>query len=94
MTFLSSFTPGELATSTALDRELKPKYHLVVKATDGGGRFCQGDIILDIQDTNDNAPRFSPSYYTVAIFENTTVKTPIAIVFARDPDEGMSGCGT
>lgn len=87
--FLFSFSPGELTTSALLDRELKPKYHLVVKATDGGGRFCQADIMLNIQDTNDNMPRFFPSHYTVAVFDNTTVKTPIAVVSARDPDEGM-----
>ncbi|XP_015270777.1 PREDICTED: protocadherin Fat 2 [Gekko japonicus] len=81
---------GELTTSTLLDRELKPKYQLVAKATDGGGRFCQVDIIIDVEDMNDNSPRFFPSHCAVAVFDNTTVKTPIAVVFARDPDEGSN----
>lgn len=76
-----------------LDRELKPKYQLVAKATDGGGHFCQVDIIIDVEDMNDNSPRFFPSHCAVAVFDNTTVKTPIAVVFARDPDEGKSECG-
>lgn len=48
---------------------------------------------MDLEDINDNAPRFFPSHCAVAVFDNTTVKTPIAVVFARDPDAGMSECG-
>uniref|UniRef100_A0A8C2T5B4 FAT atypical cadherin 2 n=1 Tax=Coturnix japonica TaxID=93934 RepID=A0A8C2T5B4_COTJA len=81
---------GELTTSAPLDREQKPTYHLVAKATDGGGRSCQADITLTIEDTNDNAPRFFPSHCAVAVFDNTTTKTPIAVVSARDLDEGLN----
>ncbi|KFV61323.1 Protocadherin Fat 2, partial [Dryobates pubescens] len=81
---------GELTTSAPLDREQKPVYHLVAKATDGGGRSCQADITLTIEDTNDNAPRFFPSHCAVAVFDNTTTKTPIAVVAARDLDEGLN----
>lgn len=63
-------------------------YSLVAKATDGGGRSCQADVTLHVEDVNDNAPRFFPSHCAVAIFDNTTVKTPVAVVFARDPDQG------
>uniref|UniRef100_K7FLZ5 FAT atypical cadherin 2 n=1 Tax=Pelodiscus sinensis TaxID=13735 RepID=K7FLZ5_PELSI len=81
---------GELTASAPLDREQKPTYHLVAKATDGGGRSCQADITLVIEDANDNAPRFFPSHCAVAVFDNTTVKTPIAVVSARDLDEGCN----
>ncbi|OWK59504.1 Protocadherin Fat 2 [Lonchura striata] len=81
---------GELSTSAPLDREQKPTYHLVAKATDGGGRSCQADVTLIIEDTNDNAPRFFPSHCAVAVFDNTTTKTPIAVVAARDLDEGLN----
>uniref|UniRef100_A0A8C8SUZ8 FAT atypical cadherin 2 n=1 Tax=Pelusios castaneus TaxID=367368 RepID=A0A8C8SUZ8_9SAUR len=81
---------GELTTSAPLDREQKPTYHLVAKATDGGGRCCQADITLVIEDANDNAPRFFPSHCAVAVFDNTTTKTPIAVVSARDLDEGCN----
>ncbi|XP_062443263.1 protocadherin Fat 2 [Rhea pennata] len=81
---------GELTTSAPLDREQKPVYHLVAKATDGGGHSCQADVTLIIEDTNDNAPRFFPSHCAVAVFDNTTTKTPIAVVAARDLDEGLN----
>ncbi|XP_069340449.1 protocadherin Fat 2 [Eulemur rufifrons] len=81
---------GELTTLTALDRERKDVYSLVAKATDGGGRSCQADVTLHVEDVNDNAPRFFPSHCAVAVFDNTTVKTPVAVVFARDPDQGAN----
>ncbi|EHB10682.1 Protocadherin Fat 2 [Heterocephalus glaber] len=85
---------GELTTLTALDRERKDMYSFVAKATDGGGRSCQADVTVHVEDVNDNAPRFFPgfsrSHCTVAVFDNTTVKTPVAVVFARDPDQGAN----
>ncbi|XP_058918449.1 protocadherin Fat 2 [Kogia breviceps] len=81
---------GELTTLTALDREKKDAYSLVAKATDGGGQSCQADVILHVEDVNDNAPRFFPSHCAVAVFDNTTVKTPVAVVLARDPDQGTN----
>ncbi|XP_006745328.1 protocadherin Fat 2 [Leptonychotes weddellii] len=81
---------GELTTLTALDREKKDTYSLVAKATDGGGQSCQADVILHVEDVNDNAPHFFPSHCAVAVFDNTTVKTPVAVVLARDPDQGAN----
>ena len=73
-----------------LDREKEGEYDLVAKATDGGGRSCQADILLMIQDMNDNAPLFSSSHYQVTVFDNTTVRAPVAVIFANDPDTGIS----
>nr|XP_046262776.1 protocadherin Fat 2 isoform X2 [Scatophagus argus] len=81
---------GELFTLAVLDRERKTEYNLVAKATDGGGRSCQVDILLMVQDMNDNPPRFSSSHYEVTVFDNTTVRTPIAVVYATDPDTGIN----
>uniref|UniRef100_A0A8C6QNB5 FAT atypical cadherin 2 n=1 Tax=Nannospalax galili TaxID=1026970 RepID=A0A8C6QNB5_NANGA len=81
---------GELTTLTTLDRERKDVYSLVVKATDGGGESCQADVTLHVEDVNDNAPQFFPSHCAVAVFDNTTVKTPVAVVFARDPDQAAN----
>uniref|UniRef100_A0A665V628 FAT atypical cadherin 2 n=1 Tax=Echeneis naucrates TaxID=173247 RepID=A0A665V628_ECHNA len=81
---------GELFTLAVLDREKDVEYNLVAKATDGGGRSCQADILLMIQDMNDNPPRFSSSHYEVTVFDNTTVRTPIAVIFAKDPDTGIN----
>ncbi|KAF6081115.1 FAT atypical cadherin 2 [Phyllostomus discolor] len=87
---LSFLWPGVLTTLTALDRERKDVYSLVAKATDGGGQSCQADVTLHVEDVNDNAPRFFPSHCAVAVFDNTTIKTPVAVVLARDPDQGAN----
>ncbi|KAM9850314.1 protocadherin Fat 2 [Aulostomus maculatus] len=81
---------GELFTLAVLDREKVVEYNLVARATDGGGRSCQADILLMIQDMNDNPPRFSSSHYEVTVFDNTTVRTPITVVYAKDPDTGIN----
>ncbi|XP_059201566.1 protocadherin Fat 2 [Centropristis striata] len=81
---------GELFTFYMLDREKEVEYNLVAKATDGGGRSCQADIRLMIQDMNDNPPHFSSSHYEVTVFDNTTVRTPVAVIYAKDPDTGIN----
>lgn len=83
-----SLSSGQLFTLAVLDREAEREHHLVAKATDGGGRSCQADILLMIQDMNDNPPHFSSSHYEVTVFDNTTVHTPVAVVYAKDPDTG------
>ncbi|KAM6977875.1 protocadherin Fat 2 [Aplochiton taeniatus] len=83
-------TTGELFTLAVLDRERVTEYDLVAKATDGGGRSCQADILLMVQDVNDNPPLFSSSHYEVTVFDNTTVRTPVAVVYAQDPDIGIN----
>ncbi|XP_047440816.1 protocadherin Fat 2 [Mugil cephalus] len=81
---------GELFTLAVLDREKEVEFNLVAKATDGGGRSCQADILLMVQDMNDNPPRFSSSHYEVTVFDNTTVRTPVAVIYAKDPDTGIN----
>uniref|UniRef100_A0A8C7H808 FAT atypical cadherin 2 n=1 Tax=Oncorhynchus kisutch TaxID=8019 RepID=A0A8C7H808_ONCKI len=81
---------GELFTLAQLDREKVREYDLVVKVTDGGGRSCQADILLMIQDMNDNPPKFSNNHYEVTVFDNTTIRTPIAVIYAKDPDTGIN----
>uniref|UniRef100_A0A672G6Z9 FAT atypical cadherin 2 n=1 Tax=Salarias fasciatus TaxID=181472 RepID=A0A672G6Z9_SALFA len=81
---------GELFTLAVLDREKEMELSLVVKATDGGGRSCQADVQLLVQDMNDNPPLFSSSHYQVTVFDNTTARTPVAVVYASDPDAGKA----
>ncbi|KAM9741190.1 LOW QUALITY PROTEIN: protocadherin Fat 2 [Menidia menidia] len=81
---------GQLFTLGELDREKHSEFNLVAKATDGGGRSCQADIMLMLQDMNDNPPRFSSSHYEVTVFDNTTARTPIAVIYATDPDAGIN----
>ncbi|XP_043545771.1 protocadherin Fat 1a isoform X3 [Chiloscyllium plagiosum] len=81
---------GELKTLAPLDREEQAVYNLLMKATDGGGRFCQADVVIILEDVNDNAPVFSADPYTVSVFENTANKTLLTRVQATDADTGLN----
>lgn len=73
-----------------LDREKIAAYNLVARATDGGGRFCQSEIHLILEDVNDNPPVFSSDHYTACVYENTATKALLTRVQATDPDVGKS----
>uniref|UniRef100_A0A5F7ZWY3 Protocadherin Fat 3 n=1 Tax=Macaca mulatta TaxID=9544 RepID=A0A5F7ZWY3_MACMU len=81
---------GELKTLALLDRERVPVYSLMAKATDGGGRFCQANIHLILEDVNDNPPVFSSDHYNACIYENTATKALLTRVQAVDPDVGIN----
>lgn len=81
---------GELKTLALLDRERVPAYSLVARATDGGGRFCQSDVRLILEDVNDNPPVFSSDHYNTCVYENTATKALLTRVQAVDPDIGES----
>ncbi|XP_069049414.1 protocadherin Fat 1 isoform X3 [Lepisosteus oculatus] len=81
---------GELRTLLPLDREKEDVYHLVVKAVDGGDRFCQADVVLTVEDVNDNAPQFTADPYSVTVFENTELHTFVARLQATDADIGQN----
>ncbi|XP_045444888.1 protocadherin Fat 1 isoform X1 [Pipistrellus kuhlii] len=81
---------GELKTLAPLDREEQAVYNLLVKATDGGGRFCQAHVLLTLEDVNDNAPEFAADPHTITVFENTEPGTPLTRVQATDADAGLN----
>ncbi|MBZ3882355.1 Protocadherin Fat 3 [Sciurus carolinensis] len=81
---------GELKTSSLLDRERVPAYNLIARATDGGGRFCQSNIHLILEDVNDNPPLFSSDHYNTCVYENTATKALLTRVQAVDPDIGIN----
>ncbi|KAM4700502.1 protocadherin Fat 3 isoform 2-T2 [Discoglossus pictus] len=81
---------GELKTSSPLDRERIPVYNLIARATDGGGKFCQSEIRLILEDVNDNPPVFSSDHYNASIYENTVTKALLTRVQANDPDVGIN----
>uniref|UniRef100_A0A8I6ADX6 FAT atypical cadherin 1 n=1 Tax=Rattus norvegicus TaxID=10116 RepID=A0A8I6ADX6_RAT len=81
---------GELRTLALLDREEQAVYHLLVKATDGGGRSCQATIVLTLEDVNDNTPEFTADPYAITVFENTEPGTPLTRVQATDADAGLN----
>ncbi|XP_069051773.1 protocadherin Fat 4-like [Lepisosteus oculatus] len=83
----------ELILKKALDRETKAALHLTLTAVDGGKPARSGttEIIVQVLDTNDNAPRFEKPVYKIALSENTSKGTVAVEVKAKDLDEGPNG---
>lgn len=81
---------GELKTSKPLDREDQEEHRFKLWAVDGGGRYCEADIHITVEDINDNPPQFSSDPYTITVFENTEPGTIVAKLMATDVDTGLN----
>ncbi len=79
---------GELKTLLPLDREEEEAHKMKVRALDGGGRFCEAEVEITVEDVNDNAPQFTSDPYTFTVFENTEINTPVSRLYASDLDTG------
>ncbi|XP_067312718.1 protocadherin Fat 1 [Pseudorasbora parva] len=82
---------GVVKTLVTLDREGTDVYNLIVRAVDGGNRFCQASVVITVDDVNDNAPKFTSDPHHVSIFQNTQPGTYVARLEAFDADIGMNG---
>ncbi|KAL8194366.1 UNVERIFIED_CONTAM: hypothetical protein K2H54_016297 [Gekko kuhli] len=81
---------AELVLERQLDREETAQLFLILSAIDGGTpkRTGTAKIVIDVLDTNDNAPQFHQSLYKVKLMENSQSSTLVAKVNATDRDFG------
>ncbi|XP_046699501.1 protocadherin Fat 1a isoform X1 [Silurus meridionalis] len=82
---------GELKTFSALDFEEEAVHRMKVRAVDGGGRYCEADVEVAVEDVNDNTPRFTADPFAITVFENTEIHTPVGRLQATDLDSGSNG---
>nr|XP_061793165.1 protocadherin alpha-10-like [Nerophis lumbriciformis] len=87
-----SVTP-ELVLHKLLDREHQPNITLILTAIDGGTPAKSGTItiVVNVLDSNDNAPVFNQNLYKVSVYENIEIGTSIINLNATDLDEGKNG---
>lgn len=76
-----------------LDREEKDFYQIRIVAEDGGNPKRTGAIIVDInvEDVNDNSPKFDRPFYNVTLDEDTAINTVFETIKATDADAGKNG---
>ncbi|KAM9253386.1 LOW QUALITY PROTEIN: protocadherin alpha-3-like [Dugong dugon] len=81
-----------LVLDSALDRESKSAYALVVSTRDGGTLplLATVSVSVEVADVNDNAPAFRQPEYTVLVKENNLPGCLIFTVSARDADAQVS----
>ncbi|XP_052128982.1 protocadherin-like wing polarity protein stan isoform X1 [Frankliniella occidentalis] len=81
---------GEVSLVKPLDYEVIKNYRLVIRAQDGGGpsRSNTTQLLVNVKDVNDNAPRFYTSLFQESVLESVPVGYSIVRVQAYDADEG------
>ncbi|XP_051939689.1 protocadherin Fat 1a isoform X3 [Hippocampus zosterae] len=88
--FLRIRTKG--GSTAILNREVRDHYVLTVKASErGSDAECRAQVRVQVLDTNDLRPLFSPTSYSVSLPENTAVRGSVAKVTATDADIGTNG---
>ncbi|BFZ24031.1 hypothetical protein BsWGS_27070 [Bradybaena similaris] len=77
---------GMVRTVSRLDCHLRARVVLVVVAKDGGAPPLSSSVqvIIHIRDTNDQAPEFETSFYSITVAENRRVGDCILVVSATD----------
>ncbi|XP_051936573.1 protocadherin alpha-C2-like [Hippocampus zosterae] len=83
---------ADLILKKTLDREQQAMHILILTAVDGGKPPRSGtvSIIVHVLDTNDNAPLFDKSIYSVKITENSPIGSLVIDLNATDLDEGSN----
>uniref|UniRef100_A0A671Q7C9 Cadherin domain-containing protein n=1 Tax=Sinocyclocheilus anshuiensis TaxID=1608454 RepID=A0A671Q7C9_9TELE len=83
---------AELILESPLDREQQKTHLMVLTAVDGGSpeRSGTASIVVQVLDTNDNAPQFDRQVYSVDLIENAPIGTLIMQMNATDLDEGVN----
>lgn len=83
----------ELVLEKELDREEEPELRLTLTALDGGAppRSGTAQVLIEVVDINDNAPKFQQPTYRVQIPENSPTGSLVLTVSANDLDSGDYG---
>ncbi|ELU14775.1 hypothetical protein CAPTEDRAFT_226653 [Capitella teleta] len=85
---------GIITTLEQLDREDVSEYVLIVKATDQGDPDPLSSenqrILITVDDTNDNPPRFPEASYQHTMEENMPIGSSVMQVVAEDLDIGVN----
>lgn len=83
---------GDVLLVKPLDYESIRSYRLVIRAQDGGSpsRSNTTQLLVNVQDANDNAPRFYTTQFQEAVLESVPVGYNIVRVQAYDSDEGVN----
>lgn len=88
--FLRIRTKG--GSTAILNREVKDHYVLTVKASERNTNAeSRTRVKVQVLDTNDLRPLFSPTSYSVSLPENTAIRASVAKVTATDADIGTNG---
>nr|XP_015832213.2 protocadherin gamma-A11-like [Nothobranchius furzeri] len=89
--FQVSEESGVVSLIGYLDFEKTQIYEIHVQASDDGGLTDSCKIIVEVTDTNDNAPSINIMSKTNSVSEDTKPGTVVTIFNVQDPDSGENG---
>ncbi|XP_008012913.3 protocadherin beta-10 [Chlorocebus sabaeus] len=81
---------GEIFLRELLDYELVNSYKINIQAMDGGGLSSICRVLVEVLDTNDNAPELIISSLSNSVAENSP-ETVLAVFKINDRDSGENG---
>ncbi|XP_018607261.2 protocadherin gamma-A11-like isoform X8 [Scleropages formosus] len=84
-------TSGDIKIAGEVDFEKHKIFHIKVKAKDQGGLTDSSEIIIEVVDVNDNAPKITLMSFSSALPEDSVPGTVIAILNVLDLDSGDNG---
>ncbi|XP_066507646.1 protocadherin gamma-A10-like [Hoplias malabaricus] len=79
---------GQIKVRGDIDYEEEKYYEIKVQAKDGSGSASTANIIIDITDLNDNAPKITLTSLKDPVPEDTAVGAEVAIINVQDKDSG------
>ncbi|KAK0064855.1 protocadherin-9 [Biomphalaria pfeifferi] len=93
MEFIIDATSGAIKALISFDFEKSRSVNFTVIAEDNGipRRSAKLEVLVNIIDENDNAPRFAQSRFSISMSEYADVGTIIGDLSASDLDSGMNG---
>ncbi|XP_035391388.1 protocadherin beta-16-like isoform X15 [Electrophorus electricus] len=86
--FMIDKLTGQIKVIDHIDYEEERHYEMRVQAKDGSGLVSTANVIIDITDVNDNAPKIILTFLNNAIPENSVLGTEVAIINVQDNDSG------
>ncbi|XP_017121894.1 fat-like cadherin-related tumor suppressor homolog isoform X1 [Drosophila elegans] len=89
--FLIDQTTGVITSKVTFDREKRDEYVVLLKVSDGGGKFGFASLKVIIADVNDNVPYFLIKEYKIVVSTTTEANRTILTVKAKDDDINDNG---
>ncbi|XP_053321587.1 protocadherin gamma-B2-like isoform X17 [Spea bombifrons] len=82
---------GEIKTKGHIDFEVTKSYEMSVQAQDGGGLVSHANVVVQIVDLNDNAPKITITSISSPISEDSLPGSVVALINVHDKDSGENG---
>jgi len=85
---------GNVRVLSPVDYEMTQKFDLWIEARDVTNLSSFRKLVINVQDLNDNIPRFSQPMYSTSIIENADIGASVIQIMATDSDIGNNGLVT